>query len=454
MFESALAYPLAFLIAIGILVTVHEYGHYQVARWCGVRVLRFSVGFGRPLLRWQGKNGGTEYTVGMIPLGGYVRMLDSTEDAVPVEERHEAFDQKSVTKRIAVTVAGPGANFLFAILAYWAMYTIGTPALAPIIGKIEPQSVAAEAGVQPGSRILAVGDRPVQSWGDARLALLRQLNATGEATLETELEGRTRRQILLLAAPLDPDAPALLTALGITPFRPEIAARLGALTAGGPADLAGLHPGDEVLVVSGTVIRNWQDWVDVVRASPGIELEVEINRAGQRQRLTVTPESYESAGQGRLGRVGVRAAEQPGWPEGTLFQQRYPLHTGWLKAVDQTYSQTSFTLWFLGRMVTGNAALSNLSGPVTIAKYAGETARMGSAPFLEFLALVSISLGILNLLPVPVLDGGHLVYYCAEAIRRKPLSEGVRMAGQQGGVVVLLGLTAIALYNDLVRLFS
>lgn len=446
---------LAFIVAIGVLVTVHEFGHFWVARRLGVKVLRFSVGFGRPLWRREAADG-TEYMLAAIPLGGYVKMLDEREGEVPAADLHRAFNRKPVASRIAIVAAGPVFNFLFAILAYWLIFIIGVTGLRPLVGQVLPGTPAAHAGLHGGDEIRVVEGRSTPTWDAARTALLK--GSLGGGSIELEVagsDGATRLVALDLAGlPLDLEGGDLLPGLGIEPWRPSIPAVIGEVVPGEPAEQAGLRPGDRILSADGRPIPDWNGWVEYVRAHPGTELEVTVERDGAELALTLKPASV-AEGEREVGRIGA-AVDMSRAPDLERYQavQDYPPLEALGAAAVRTWDMTSLTLQVLGRLFTGRASLESVSGPITIAQYAGETARIGVVPFLAFLAVVSISLGILNLLPVPILDGGHLLYYLIELVKGSPLSEEAQQLGQRLGIVLLLGLMALAFYNDFSRLLG
>jgi regulator of sigma E protease len=454
--ESILFKLLAFVVAVGTLVAVHEFGHFWVARRLGVKVLRFSVGFGRPLLRWRGRRDATEYVIAAVPLGGYVKMLDEREGEVPPAERARAFNRQSLSVRSAVVVAGPAFNFLFAILAFWVVLVAGEVGIRPLVAEVAPQSVAAGAGMQPGDEIVAVNAEPTPTWSavlyrlaaasvedDPIVLAVRQANgAPGQRQL-------TPAQIGDLAERQD-----LLGELGITPDRPKLPPLIGEVLPGEPAAAAGLQSGDLVLSANGEAIDDWGAWVDYVQARPGQLLEVLILRDGAELTLDLIPAAKERADGEVIGRIG--AANQGG--EELLDRYRVVYRLDPLEAVPvaahKTWEFSVLTLKVIGRILTGQASVHNLSGPITIADTAGRTASVGWVHFVKFLAIVSISLGVLNLLPIPVLDGGHLVYHAIEAIKGGPLSEEFMLRTQRIGLAILLGLMGLAFYVDIARLFG
>ena len=431
-----------FLVAIGILVVVHEYGHYLAARLAGVKVLRFSVGFGRPLLSRRMGPDQTEWTVAALPLGGFVKMLDEREGDVPSAEAHRSFNRASVWRRIGIVVAGPAANFLLAILLYAALFMHGLTILKPMVGEPLAGTPAAQAGLTAGDEIFSVNGSKTESFHDLRLALLRA--GVGADAIRLELaDGRT---IVLNTANIETDnlEQDILQPLGIVQYDPPV---VGEVLADGAAERAGMQPGDRLIAANGEAVASWQQWVRTIRDHPGAPLRIEYERQGQRAELTVIPEVVEEGGL-RIGRINAG-------PEKTrIAEVRYgPVEALWQGAV-KTLDMSLFTLEMMGRMVLGQVSWKNLSGPVTIADYAGKSASLGWLPFVGFLALVSVSLGVLNLLPIPLLDGGHLMYYLAEAATGRPVSERIMEISSRIGMVLLLTLMSFALFNDLRRLLG
>jgi regulator of sigma E protease len=446
----------SFVVALAILIAVHEFGHFWVARRLGVKVLRFSIGFGRPLLRIQRRPDATEYVVALVPLGGYVKMLDEREEEVPAAQAHLAFNRQALWKRSAIVVAGPLFNFLFAIFAYWAIFMSGDSGLRPIVGDVEPQSIAAAAGFQSGDELLRVGDREAGSWETALIAFV------GKSLDGRELEVQVRdasgleltRWIPSEAVRSLAEEPDLLGRLGLSPKRPILPAVIGELVPGEAAEGSGLQSGDRILSADGRPIEGWQDWVGVVREHPDETLTIEIERAdGERLSLSIMPRSTQVEGE-TIGRIGAGVLVPDGLMDDYSVEVRYGPVESLDRAVSKTFEMSVMTLRVVGRMLIGQASVENLSGPITIAETAGRTASYGLESFLKFLAVVSISLGILNLLPVPVLDGGHLLYFFIEWVKGSPLSEEAQMQGQKIGLVLLAALMSLAFYLDLSRLLG
>lgn len=448
----------AFIVTIGILVSFHEYGHFAVARALGFKVLRFSVGFGKPLYRWQGRAPSsavvtgtpapapTEYWISSIPLGGYVKLLDEREGPVPAAERHMAFNRRPIPQRIAVLAAGPGFNFVFAIMAYWLMFVTGVPSLKAFVGDVTPGSTAAQAGLAEYDEILAVGDQPTPTWETATLAILDELLRDGRIDMTVEgADGRTRTVELDVrgreAELTEPES--LWDGLGFSPGAlPPV---IGAVTPDGPAERAGFLQGDRLLSAQSEPIDNWATWVEFIRSRPGQTVSVLVQRGGNERRLTLAIGSVDQDGQ-VIGRIGAGADN--------FVEQRYGVVESVPRGIARTWEMSALTLRMLGRMVVGDVSVRNISGPLTIAAFAGDSARAGLTAILSFLAIVSISLGILNLLPVPLLDGGQIVYQAVEWVKGSPLSERAMLIGQQVGLVMLFVLMSFAFYNDFARIFG
>ncbi|MGB1556282.1 MAG: RIP metalloprotease RseP [Oceanococcaceae bacterium] len=441
-----------FVVAIGVLVTFHEFGHYWVAKRMGVQVLRFSVGFGRPLWQRQGRDG-TVWQLAAIPLGGYVKMLDEREAEVPAELQHRAFNRQSVWARIAIVAAGPLANFLLALVFYALVYMLGQPALKPILGEVMAQTPAAEAGLRAGLEVRSVDGVPVRSWDELRAQLLESALGAGEIQLEAARGTDVAQSYRLGISTLSREPQQFFDGIGLQPPRVALQPLLGEVIAQGPAASAGLRSGDRILSLDGQPVRQWRELVELVRARPGAQVEVLYSREGLEARTRVQLQSFSEAGQS-YGRLGAAVAAQPELWQDFVFEYRLGPLQSLLAGARQTLQMSVLTLKMLGRMVLGEVSVRNLSGPLSIAEFAGVSAAAGLVTFLGFMALVSVSLGVLNLLPVPVLDGGHLLYYVIEALTGAPLPERVQQMGQSIGIALLLALMSVALFNDVNRLLS
>ncbi|MGE0081822.1 MAG: RIP metalloprotease RseP [Thiohalomonadaceae bacterium] len=442
----------AFVLALSVLIAVHEFGHFWVARRLGVKVLRFSIGFGKPV--WSTRRGAdqTEYALAAVPLGGYVKMLDEREGEVAPEELHRAFNRQTVGRRFAIVAAGPAFNLLFAVVAYWLMFVTGVPGLRAVVGDVDPDSLAAGAGIRSGMEIVAVGDEPTPTWGAVLEAVMPHALRQQPVSVTVREDGRERAFTLPLdQLRQDVKPEALPSVIGLTPYRPPLEPVIGEVVAGSPADRAGLAPGDRVMAIDGQAVNDWEDLVLIVRDSPGRPLVMRVAREGAERDVPIRPERFDTE-DGPVGRIGAGVRVDPNAMADLRAVQQYGLAAAVGAAVERTWEMSTLTLRMLGEMVVGRASVENISGPITIARYAGATANAGLAQFLGFLAVVSVSLGVLNLLPIPVLDGGHLAFYAVEAVRRRPASERAEMLAQKVGLTVILMLMLIAFYNDLVRL--
>ncbi|RTE66920.1 sigma E protease regulator RseP [Amphritea opalescens] len=443
---------LALIVTLGILVTIHEYGHFWVARRCGVKVLRFSVGFGKPLLRWRDRLD-TEYVIAMIPLGGYVSMLDEREGDVDPSLLDQTFNRKPVLQRIAIVAAGPVVNLIFAVLVYWAMFVSGVEKVAPVIGSVTAESIAEHAGLSPGIEIVSVAGRDTRSWDDVNMALATYIgeSAVVPLTARQGLSGAPQEYRLDLQSwQFNPETQSPLTAIGVRPFRPVYPAVIGQVLPEGAAYKAGLLAGDKVTAINDQPVSEWVQLVTIIRQHPGQLLEVEVDRAGQQLSLSMTPDHKDEAN-GVVGYVGAGVAAVK-WPPEMLRQVRYGVFESMGQAVSKSWQMITLTLDSMWKMLKGVLSVKNLSGPITIAKVAGASAASGVEAFVGFLAYLSISLGILNLLPIPMLDGGHLLYYAVELLRGRPVSEKVQMVGLRLGMAILFSLMGVAIFNDLMRL--
>jgi len=442
------------LVALGTLITFHEFGHFWVARRCGVKVLRFSIGFGTPLIRWHDKQG-TEFVIAALPLGGYVKMLDERKGSVPQEQLEQAFNRKSVKQRIAIVAAGPIANFLLALVFFWILAMLGSSVLRPLIGSVEPGSLAQQAGLAEGQEITAIDGNPTAGWDAVHLALIRRLGESGTLQVTVREQGSTIEQnhsITLNDWQRGIAEPDPLGSLGLYPWRPQLPPLLAQLDPQGPAKAAGLREGDLLLAVDGEPIENWQTLVSLLRKRPNERIHLELERDGKREQLSLTLSSRED-GAGKIGYLGAGVAA-PVWPDEMLRTVRFNPLEAIPEAIKRTWVMSALTLDSLKKMLLGQLSVKNLSGPITIAKVAGASAQSGLGDFLNFIAYLSISLGVLNLLPIPVLDGGHLLFYLVEWVRGRPVSERIQGLGMLIGVALVLGVMLLAVINDLGRVFG
>ncbi|MCG8429384.1 MAG: RIP metalloprotease RseP [Chromatiales bacterium] len=456
--DSLLFTIASFIVALAILIAVHEFGHFWVARKLGVKVLRFSIGFGKPLWRYREKRPSdeTEYVVAAIPLGGYVKMLDEREGEVSEAELHRAFNRQSLPTRSAIVAAGPLFNFLFAIFAFWLIFQVGDTGTRAIVGEIKPSSIAESAGFQVGDSITHVGDRYAPTWETAVYALLFESGDDEPLAVRvTDAQGAEQTRMLPSEGLLKLiDEGNILGAMGLTPERPVAPPRLGRIVVGESADRAGLQRDDLVLSVDGKSVSSWTELVTYIRENPGKAVELEVERGGSLINSTLVIGKKKEADGEVVGRIGAGVSI----PEGFYDDYRMEITLGPLEAIPasavQTWDMSVFLVRMVGRMVTGKASIKNISGPISIAQTAGKSASFGFVHFVKFLALISISLGVLNLLPIPILDGGHLLFFLIEAIKGSELSEEAQIRGQKIGILLLLGLMALAFYVDISRLLG
>lgn len=462
-------YIFAFIVLLGVVITVHEWGHFAVARRCGVKVLRFSIGFGKPLWQRTGADG-TEYVVALLPLGGYVKMLDEREGEVAPDELHRAFNRKPVAQRFAIVAAGPLINLLLAVVLYWLLFVVGVTKMAPVIGHVEAESPAALAGLAVGDRVLAIDGHAIRSWDDLPLRIVARVGDTGSIKLQvrSDFAGIERTVALPVTAFMhgrEDSNP--LAVLGLRPWLPAQPVDIGkvlpivtlaGLEQPGPAFQAGLQAGDRVLRADGRTLTSWGDWVDAVRAAPGRPLALDVQRGDRVVTLTITP-AAQTEGARTVGFVGAGPGGEPlrfpgDWPAEYLVEVRDGPFAAAGSALASTWDRSVLTVTMIGKLITGELSTKSIGGPITIARGAGVTMSIGLEAFVDFLALVSITIGILNLLPLPVLDGGHLVFYAVEAVRGRPLSERIQIAATQVGVALLFALMALAIFNDVMREFG
>jgi regulator of sigma E protease len=441
----------AFIFTIALLVAIHEFGHFWVARKLNVKVLRFSIGFGKPLYRFNGAKDETEYVIASIPLGGYVKMLDEREGEVPEGELDRAFNRQSVYKRFAIVFAGPLVNFLFAVFAFWLMFVIGIQGVKPVMGKIAPESIAWESGLRSGDHIIAVDGSETPTLSSVYEELLTAFIERKEVRLTLA----DQRNILLPLDTIDKYAePVQLQQLiGLSIKFPTEDVFLGEVLPDSPAFNAGLKAGDQIMLIDGQPVEHWRDLVHYVIGKPDQEISLLVRRAAQDIPLSVKVGSVNEGGQ-TIGRIGVKPASVTPLPESMFAVQQYGLLAAIPKSIEKTWELSILTLKMLGKIIIGEASIKNISGPIAIAEVAGQSAQMGFESFLRFLAIISLSLGVINLLPIPMLDGGHLLYYLVEIIKGSPVSEEIQAFGLKIGIVLLAALMSVAIFNDLTRLMN
>ena len=443
----------SFVIALGILVTVHEYGHFWVARKNGVKVERFSVGFGRALWRRTGRDG-TEYVLAMIPLGGYVKMLDERVDEVQPQDKGKTFNSKTVYQRIAIVSAGPLANFIFALFAFYLMFLIGVPSVKPVVGSVAVNSIAANAKLSSNSEIIAIGDTETRNWQEVNLALIGEI---GSKEISIKVKQRDSQYVSTLNFDtslwkFSPDKTSALASLGITPYRPKVHNELAAVAKDSPAELSGLLVGDKLISVENISTDSWLAFAKEIKKFPAQEVLMTVERNGKSLTLPITPKSIEQSGV-VIGYIGVAPKSEP-WPETLLIELSYGPIESIKESAKRTWNLTTLTFSMIGKLITGDVSVKNLSGPIGIAQGAGNSAGHGFVYFLGFLALISINLGIINLLPLPVLDGGHLLYYLIELFTGKEVPEKIQETGFKFGALALLVLMAVGLFNDFSRVLG
>ncbi|WP_133717912.1 RIP metalloprotease RseP [Methylocaldum gracile] len=443
-----------FIVALTILIAFHELGHFWAARKLGVKVIRFSLGFGKILWRHQRTPDSTEFTVAALPLGGYVKMVDEREGAVAPADLPYAFNRQPLIRRVAIVFAGPFFNFVLAILVYWAVFMIGETGMRPVLGPVAGGSLAAQVGFSEGDEIVAVAGEATPTWNQAMGELLERIMEGEAIPVDVKTKGGEQLQRTLTVPEELAQQPNLLyQRLGIRPWEPDIPPIIDRVESGGAAERAGLQAGDRLVSVDGRPIRTWREWVDHVRAHPNASLEVVVERGGERLSRSVTPTPVESE-EGRIGRIGAAVQIPEHLIDAMQVEYRLGVLPAFVAAVEKTGDYSVLTLKMIGRMLVGKAGIENLSGPISIAQYAGKSASIGFSQFLKFLAIVSVSLAVLNLLPIPVLDGGHLMFYLVEAVKGSPVSEQTQAFFQQIGLFILLSLMSLAFILDIERLLT
>lgn len=444
-----------FIVAIGLLVAIHEFGHFWVARKAGVKVLRFSIGFGKVIWKYQKDSASTEYVLSAIPLGGYVKMLDEREGEVASEELPFAFTRKSLWARTAIVAAGPVFNLLLAVILYWAVFVIGDTGMRPIVGTIDPSTLAAQAGFVEGEEIISVNNIETVTWQETMETLFSSaMDAEEGLPIEVKTDaGVVLTRMLIIPLEISQSPERLYKELGLRPWQPAIPPVVGKVIESSVAAQAGLQAGDLIVSANGQDFVDWIPWVKYVQGHAGKTIALTIERDGFAQELVLVPESIIE-NEKIIGRIGVGVQVPEGLRDSLMVKYSLPPGKALIAAIERTWFYSGATLKMMGQMFMGNASVENLSGPISIAQYAGKSAEMGLVPFLKFLAIVSVSLGILNLLPIPVLDGGHLLMFAIEAIKGSPVAEGVQIAFQQVGMTALLALMALAMFLDIERLFQ
>jgi regulator of sigma E protease len=446
---------LAFVGAIALLVVFHEYGHYWAARRCGVKVLRFSLGFGNVIYSKRFADSDTEWVISSVPLGGYVKMVDEREEAVAPEDLPYAFNRKPVLQRMAIVAAGPLANFLLAIVLYWGLFVHGVPGLIPKLGDVPPGTPAAIAQMQAGETILSINGEPVPSWQELHWVLLELALNQGKVRIEAQNAGgapliHSLDMSGIEAKDLDGD---FLDKLGLHLYQPVVLPFIGDVAEGSVAQRAGLQKGDQILRANGAAMQRWMDVVDVIRAHPGQAVQLDVLRGTSALQITVVPQAIAESGK-TVGKIGAGPKiDEAAW-QAMFTEVSYGPLAALTQSLRKTWETSVISLEMMGKMVMGEVSMKNLSGPITIADYAGQSAKMGVVAYLSFLALISISLGVLNLLPIPLLDGGHLLYYAAELVKGRPASDMAWEIGQKIGIALLGTLMVFAIYNDINRLVS
>jgi regulator of sigma E protease len=444
-----------FVVALAILIAFHEFGHFWAARRLGVKVIRFSLGFGKPIWRYRKTPADTEFTVGALPLGGYVKMVDEREGEVAPADLPYAFNRQPVARRAGIVVAGPLFNFILAILIYWIVFMLGETGMRPVLGPVAKGTLAEQAGFREGDEIVAVAGDKTPTWAAAISEVVESaMDEKPVAVTVTSADGETRELSLAIPKEVAQQPDALYRSLGLRPWEPDIPPVIDDVVPGSAAEAAGLRSGDRVVSADGTPIHNWKQWVEYVRARPDAMIRAVVERSdGARLSMDVRPRAVDSA-EGRIGQIGAKPRVPDDVADSMKVEYRLGFFPALGEAVEKTVDYSVLTLKMIGRMLIGKAAIENLSGPISIAQYAGQSASIGFGHFLKFLAIVSISLGVLNLLPIPVLDGGHLMFYLIEVIKGSPVSDQTQAFCQQIGIFILLCLMSLAFVLDIERLFS
>lgn len=443
-----------FVLALGVLITIHEFGHFWVARKLGVKVIRFSIGFGKSLWSYQKNPDSTEFIVAAIPLGGYVKMVDEREGEVEPQNLPYAFNRQSLPVRTAIVLAGPLFNLLLAVIIYWFIFYVGETGIRPVLGSVESGTLAAQSGFKQGDELLSVAGEDTPTWNVAMSRLFIAIIENDRISIEVNTEGRrqlTRTLSVPLAAQENPEL--LRKQLGFKPWEPSLPPVIDSIQEASPAARSGLKKGDLVVGADGTKIATWQQWVEYVRSRPEMDLNIIVERDGVEVPMVLRPQEFDT-GDEIIGRIGATVQVPEDLYEQMTAEYRLGFGSALSAAFARTFDYSVLTLKMIGRMIIGRASVENLSGPISIAQYAGQSASMGLMQFFKFLAIVSISLGVLNLLPIPVLDGGHLLYFLIEAVKGSPVSESAQLIGQQVGIAILISLMGLAFFLDIERLLA
>ena len=453
--DSIFVSVLSFIVALGILIAIHEYGHFWVARKVGVKVLRFSIGFGKPIYQRTFGEDKTEFVVAAIPMGGYVKMLDEREGPVPEHELHRAFTQKTLGQRFAVVAAGPAFNFIFAIVAYWLLFVVGVQGLKPVVDGVQANSPVAIAGMQNGDQIVSIDGKETPTLEVFRMSLIQNIIDKDVVEIVVNRGGDYTKTLTLDLSdtPIDAISDNVFQFLGFSPYRPKLPPIVGRVVEGGAGDKAGIKQGDEIISVDRENYDDWVKWAEYVRSKPEMPITIKLIRDNVEMEIEVVPAKIETQN-GVIGRVGLGPHVPENFYDGLMATQHYGVVESIGKGIQKTWDMSVMTLQMMWKMVAGEASLENISGPISIAQYAGQTAQIGILAFISFMAIISVSLGVLNLLPIPLLDGGHLMYYIIEFVKGSPVSEDHQLMGQKIGIIMLGCLMFLAIFNDINRIFN
>lgn len=441
-----------FVVALAILIAFHEFGHFWVARKLGVKVIRFSIGFGKPIWNYQKDSDSTEYIIAAIPLGGYVKMVDEREGEVAPKDLPYAFNRQSLKTRSAIVLAGPLFNLMLAVLIFWGLLISGETGFRPVLGDIQPDTLARQAGFEKGDEILEVNGKGTPTWNQAMSMVFTKAVDLEEIDVKVRSDdGSVATKTLKIPETVAMNPASLRGRLGFRPWEPELPPRMDKIKEDSPAASAGLEPGDLIVKADGVTVQNWNQWVKIIRGSPGKPIQTVIDRDGVQLTINLRPAVVQSE-KGEIGQIGATVRIPIEMVDQLKVEYRLGVVPALGAAIDKVMEFSLLTVKMMGRMLVGRASIENLSGPISIAKYAGESATMGFSYFLKFIAIVSISLGVLNLMPIPVLDGGHLLFFIIEGIKGSPLSDNAQLIGQQVGILLLVCLMGLAFFLDIERL--